>query len=662
MKIMRMALENFKGIRHAEFAFNGNDANIYGANAAGKTTVFDAFTWLLFGKPSEERPGFSPKTITSEGAAHNLDHSVECEIEADGEAVTFRRVYHEVYKKTRGNARADLTGHTTDYYINGEVKKEKEYQRYWEDIFPDDEAVKLLTMPYYFPEALHWEKRRALLLEICGNISDSAIMETDAELAGLIPLLGKMTVDGLKKTVKAQKAQINRSIELLPARIDEAEKAIPDITGLSADALKARLGKVRQDISDAEQERAALLSGGDKAAAIRAQISELNARLSEARGKYADEQQAVTASFHKSVNDARRNLTNAQGDLAENKRNLDEARRKASDLEKRREYILTEYRKKQAEHARIQSETFDESATICDKCGQPLPEDKVNGLLEAFNERKSNRLNALTESMAALIEAGKAEASKDMLAEAQGYVKTLEGLVEGNEGLIIILTGKVTDAEKDLRGKTLPPFEQSQAYADITGQIAAIKESEKSSAPDTSAVDAKMAGYRLQESDINAKIAALSTEAVQRQRIKDLENEEKTLGKQFEEAERTLYLCEKFTRVKSALLNDKINEKFSTVRFQLFKRNITNDGIDDICDVLVPSDTGAYVPFADANKAARLNAGLEIIGVLGEHYGIELPIFVDNAESVTDIIPTHSQLIRLIVSANDKTLRLELEG
>lgn len=107
------------------------------------------------------------------------------------------------------------------------------------------------------------------------------------------------------------------------------------------------------------------------------------------------------------------------------------------------------------------------------------------------------------------------------------------------------------------------------------------------------------------------------------------------------------------------MLNDKINEKFSTVRFRLFKQNITNDGIDDICDVLVPNDKGALVPFADANKAARLNAALEIIGVLGEHYGIELPIFVDNAESVTHIIPTKGQLIRLVVSKSDKVLRLE---
>ncbi|MDE7193354.1 MAG: ATP-binding protein, partial [Oscillospiraceae bacterium] len=219
MKLLKMTLDNFKGIGHIELDFSGKNANIYGANGTGKTTVFDAFTWLLFGRSSEERANFSPKTITSEGYTHNIGHSVECDIEIDGEIVTFRRVYHEVYKKTRGRADAVLSGHTTDYWIDGVPKKEKEYQQYWQGIFPNEEVVKLLTMPYYFPEQLHWEKRRGLLLEICGNVSDIAIMESDTELSELPSILGKQPLDGFKKIVKAQKAEINRELDLLPARL-----------------------------------------------------------------------------------------------------------------------------------------------------------------------------------------------------------------------------------------------------------------------------------------------------------------------------------------------------------------------------------------------------------------------------------------------------------
>lgn len=660
MKLIRMALENFKGIRHKELEIGGRSANIYGANGTGKTTVFDAFTWLLFGRSSEERANFSPKTITSEGAAHNLEHRVECDIEIDGEITTFKRVYHEVYKKTRGYAEAVLSGHTTDYYINGVPKKEKEYQKFWQDIFENDEVVKLLTMPTYFAEQLHWEKRRGLLLEICGNISDLAIMETDTELTELSSQVGKNSVDEYKKIVRAQKAEINKKLELIPARIDEAAKAIPD--NLPTDSkieMEKTAEKVRTSISEAEKERAAIIAGGDQSVRIRSEIAELNASLSEARAKYAERQREATNAALEKVRENQQKLSDAENDLRQNTRETERLCREVEDIQRKRREIVEAHKAKQEEYGRIQAERFDEGATICDKCGQALPEDRIAELKARFNERKSNDLIRLADEMNAIVEKGRTEASKEMLADAVEQRETYKGLVEGNMGVITLLKEKLDEAQKAAELAKLPPFESTDEYAQIMSKIETAKNRENESAPDTSTVDAKIAELRAIEAKIASRIAALETEAAQRARIEELEREEKTLGEEYERAEYALYLCEKFTRLKSALLNDKINEHFKTVKFQLFKQNITNDGIDDICDVLVPTSDGAFVPFSDANRAARLNAGIEMIGVLGEHYGVELPIFVDNAESVTHIVPTGGQLIRLIVSESDKELRLE---
>lgn len=660
MKLVRMALENFKVIRHKELEIGGRSANIYGANGTGKTTVFDAFTWLLFGKSSVERANFSPKTITAEGAAHNLEHSVECDIEIDGEITTFKRVYHEVYKKTRGYAEAVLSGHTTDYYINGVPKKEKEYQKFWQDIFQNDEVAKLLTMPSYFAEQLYWEKRRALLLEICGNISDLAIMETDTELTELSSQAGKNTVDEYKKIIRAQKAEINKKLELIPARIDEAEKAIPDdLPTDSKDEMEKSAAKIRTSISEAETERAAIIAGGDKSAQIRAEIAEFNASLSEARAKYAEKQREVTNAALEKVQEFREKLAGEENELLQNTRALEQVERKVADIEQKREWIIKSHKEKQAEYAEAERDQFDETAAICGKCGQALPEDKVSELKAMFNERKSNQLTALTASMNNLIKEGKENASMEMLAEEKQKVTNLEAIIANNKEIISRLKTNLDEAQKEVDENRLPLFETTDEYAQIMSKIEAAKSRENESAPDTSAVDAKIAELRAIEAKIASLIAARETEETQRARIAELEQEEKTLGAEYERAERALYLCEKFTRVKSALLNDKINEHFKTVKFQLFKQNITNDGIDDICDVLVPTSDGAFVPFSDANRAARLNAGIEIIGVLGKHYGVELPIFVDNAESVTHIVPTGGQLIRLIVSESDKELRLE---
>lgn len=659
MKLLRMTLENFKGIRQAEFDFGGHDANIYGANGTGKTTVFDAFTWLLFGKTSEERANFNPKTITNDGYVHNLNHSVECDVEVNGSVTTFKRVFHEVYKKIRGNAETVMSGHTTDYYINGTPKKEKEYLKYWENVFPDEETVKLLTMPYYFPEMLHWEKRRGILLEICGNISDAEIMETDDELINLEAMLGKQSVDEFKKTVKAQRTEINRKIEMLPARIDEANKAIPNISGLSEAEIDKQLTDLRREIWEAEKERAALLSGGTMQEQFRAQIAGYNADLAEAKEKYFANLNSANAGLRQMINEICNDLSTAEIGLEENQRILTQKKQFVADIELKRNEIFAAHRKMQEEYMAKQEEIFDESAALCDKCGQSLPAERVSDLHRNFNERKSNRLEELTLKMNALVEQGKNEVSKEKLAIATQEAADYEGLVENSERTVTELKVKRDEAQMQLRQSAPPPFEETKEYLDILSKINRAKEAEKQYEPDTSDIDGELTVLRETENELNNKKSAILTEKAQRKRISELEAEEKDLGKKYEEAEKALYLCEKFTRVKSALLNDKINEKFSTVRFRLFKQNITNDGIDDICDVLVPNDKGALVPFADANKAAKLNAALEIIGVLGEHYGIELPIFVDNAESVTHIIPTKGQLIRLVVSESDKVLRLE---
>lgn len=660
MEIIRMKLENFKGIKKAEFNFGGYDANIYGANGTGKTTVFDAFTWLLFGKASEERANFSPKTITAEGAAHNLDHSVECDIAIDGIVTTFKRSFHEVYKKTRGNAKAVLSGHTTDYWINGVPKKEKEYQKFWQEIFNSDEEVKLLTIPDYFAEQIHWEKRRAILLEICGSISDLAIMETDTELKELSLKVGNNSVDKYKKIVKAQKLTVNKKLELIPARIDEAAKAIPsNLPTDTIEVLKERAEGLRKAISEEEQNKAAILAGSESQARKRAEIAELSAQLSEARAKYNENLRVIKDYALGKVQEIRKKLADAENELQKNTRTADEAKKRRFDIECKRGDIRISYQEYRQEYDELEQEQFDENSAFCDKCGQALPADKVSELKARFNENKSNKLAAIKQSMSDLIENGKQTASKEMLADANSMVEQAEKEVNNT-------TEKISNIKQELaaavmeseRYTALSAFEETEEYKAISDKITALKTGNNDT-PNTDVVDSRIDALRNAETTVNSAISSLETEAVQKARIAELEQEEKSLGMQYEEAEHALYLCEKFTRVKSALLNDKINEKFKSVKFQLFKQNITNDGIDDICDVLVPTAAGAFVPFSDANKAARLNAGIEIIGVLGDYYGVELPIFVDNAESVTHIIPTKGQLIRLVVSESDNELRLE---
>ena len=113
MKIIQLNLNNFQGIRALTLDLDGKSASIYGDNATGKTTVYNAITWLLFDKSSTGAKGFTPKTRGADGELHNLEHSAEALIATeDCGKFRLKKVFREVYKKKNGSMTAEFSGHT----------------------------------------------------------------------------------------------------------------------------------------------------------------------------------------------------------------------------------------------------------------------------------------------------------------------------------------------------------------------------------------------------------------------------------------------------------------------------------------------------------------------------------------------------------------------
>jgi recombinational DNA repair ATPase RecF len=128
VKLIKLSLKNFKGTRAFVLDARGGNVTVYGDNATGKTTLFDAFTWLLFDKDSQGRKDFEIKTLDASGQPmHGLEHEVEAVLQVDGKTVTLRKVYKEKWTKKRGSAQAEFTGHTTDYFVDGVPVKKAEY-------------------------------------------------------------------------------------------------------------------------------------------------------------------------------------------------------------------------------------------------------------------------------------------------------------------------------------------------------------------------------------------------------------------------------------------------------------------------------------------------------------------------------------------------------
>lgn len=658
MKLLQLTLNNFQGIKNLVFDFpDGRSASIYGDNATGKTTVYNALTWLLFDKASTAAKNFTPKTKGPDGDLHHLDHRAEAVFMTDaGRQITLAKTYHESYKKKRGSAIEEFDGHTVEYAVDGVPVKEKEFTATVIGFCGGDtEKPKMLTMPDYFPEQLSWDTRRKILLEICGDISDEEIIAANDDLKELKDFLRMngtaeqyYTTDEYKKVAASRRSEINKQLTEIPARIDEATQAIPDTEGLVEEEIERNIEALTKKKNDLLAERAEVTSGSTATATLRAKIADIKTEIAEARAAHLKEQNDQNGDIDADILVAKR-------EAADERRKAEDAeidiRRKTAEkdrLSALREKLLAEYKD-------VSNETWDEAQTICPTCGQRLPEEKVESMREEFNLRKSQRLEEINRR-------GKTEASKTAIKELDDQIAELQKQKELAESL---QKAAEMRAERFAEKRIAPvAFESTDRYAELTAQIAEIEEKiadeGKCTSEAVAAVESKIRAVDEAIRDERDKQMQLTMAENQRRRIGELEKQEKRLGGEFEELEKGLYLCDLFTKKKVSALTERINGKFKTVRFRLFVEQL-NGGLKEDCEVMIPRADGSMVPYTFANNAARINAGLEIINTLAEHWGIRMPVFIDNAESVTHLTESDTQTIRLVVSEADKKLRLEMD-
>jgi DNA repair exonuclease SbcCD ATPase subunit len=649
MKILQLRFRNFKGIRDFPLDLQGRNANIYGDNAVGKTSVFDGFTWLLFDKDSLGRASFGIKTLTPNGEAHHgMDHEVEGVLEVNGRQITLSKVYHEVWTKKRGSATKEFTGHTVDHYIDGVPVQAKEYAAKIAEI-ADEDAFRLLTSPVYFLGQMKWQDRRRLLLEVCGDLADAEVIASDASLARLTDILGNRSLEDHRKVIAARRAEINREIDRIPVRIDEVERALPDITGLDPDALRAEADAKRELIAQKRQQIARIESGGEIADKARS-LNEIETRLLEiknsyyaknntlARDKYREWEQRhkEALSYSSEINSAEQSLANIVKSISQKSEKMDQLR---------------------AEWSRVYAEQLTyESESVCPACGQALPEEQVEATrqkaLERFNADKAARLEAIrAEGLQLKADVERLQNEEPSL---NNDIEKLKAQKAAAEEACAKLLAEVEQLKADAQSYVNDLEYQQQLKGKELLQTA-IAELKANAKPQIDALNTEIAALEAEVRAAEEKLAAIKRRKDGEKRIEELKEQERELAAEYERLEEELYLTEQFIRRKVTLLEEKINSHFKLTRFKLFEQQI-NGGLSECCVATyngVPYDAGL-------NNAMRINLGLDCINVLSKHYGVAMPVFVDNAEAVTDLLPTVGQQIRLIVSKEDKELRVEI--
>jgi len=650
VKILKLSLKNFKGCRSFILEPQGNNCSVYGDNATYKTTLFDAFIWLLFDKDSQNRKDFEIKTLDENGQVlHGLNHEVEGVFEIGGKKLTLRKVFREKWTKKRRSAERTFTGHTTDHFIDGVPVKKKEYTDRVSEI-ADENIFKLLTNPTYFNTQLHWQERRKILLEVCGDVSDMEVIAADKALSKLPDILQGRSLDDHRKVIAAKRAKINKELERIPVRIDEVQRSLPDIAGIDLDETKQKISSLKDIVKQRQLQISRIESGGEIAEKTRA-LREVEGQLLEIKYQYQTRYEDQIQEKQKQLSKAREQFYELQGDIKSLERSLQSNKEASQRYQQQMDKLRQEWHK-------VNSQEFIfEQDDICPTCGQPLLPVKLAEARDkaqaAFNREKAQRLESITAE-------GKELKAKvgELVAENADIEKQLKDA-----------RAKLADMDSktgDLSREIVSLRQYADKYADDPVYIQKLQQKQELEA----AIAALKSGRQDEIAKIREEIVHLEQQIMQAEsvladierfklgekRIQELKDQERNLAKEYEKLEEELYLTEQFIRTKVNLLEEKINSRFKYARFKLFDVQI-NGGVVECCETLYNG-----VPYSSGlNNAARINVGLDIINTLSEHYGFEAPIFVDNREAVTRLIETRAQVISLIVSEPDKKMRVEYE-
>lgn len=652
MRLLSLALLNFKGIKLFQLETNqGENVSIFGDNGTGKTTICDALYYLLFDKDSSFKKQFEIKTLDKQGnPLPGLDHDVEGVFITDsGEYLTLKKSYKEIWTKKRGQAQKTFTGHKTDYYIDEIPVKKNEFQKRASEYFVE-ETFKLLTTPSYFSETLPWKDRRNLLLEICGDISDEDVIKSDKDLSGLKAVLCDRSIDDHKKVIADKKSKLNEEIKQIPVRIDEATRSIEGADFIDVDFEKSEFEKVKAQISEKESHINRIESGGE--------ITEQQKRLSELETLENNIKNDLNVKHRDRVYEHRNRKDDAQTSLDRINNEIAIIEHDIRNIEMKNSYYVDEVnRLRDFWHTKNNMQFRPpENPENCPVCGQVIPEEDRTEIeekaLEQFNVKKSEEIEKVNlEGTEAAKKVDHAEAEiKEKHKERDSLIKKKVDaeklLSEMSEKLEAVLNETIEPADELLKVQADIKVVKETIYnikSGLDNQTTGIREELEF-----------LTGKRIEiEKNLSSYEASLKT----KERIKNLENQERTLAAEIEELESQLFMIEKIIMSKVHLLESNINSKFKLAKFKLFKTQI-NGGVDECCEVTMNG-----VPFSSGlNNGARINVGLDIIETLSEHFNTTAPIFIDNAESVTEInTPENSQVIKMVVSQDDKKLRVETE-
>ena len=663
IRLNQLSIRNFKGIKDLTVNAHGKNISIMGDNATYKTTTYDAFCWLVSGKDSFNRSDFGIKPLDEQGnEIHFLETEVEAELLVDGKPVKMKKVMTENWVKPQGQTERVYKGNNTAHFFDEVPMGATEYKSKV-DALIGEEVFRLLTNPLYFnqhykikagnKQLTDWESRRILLFEMCGAIPDETIIQMNPDLAKLPEVLAGKSIDDRKAIIAQSIKKLNEQIAVIAPKINENMRLVPEV-GTDYTATEQKLSRAKAQLEEIEKE----LTGAGNVAQVHMQMQKDLFALKNQR-------ESVKSRIFKATNEGYQKLVDEKSKLQGEKYRVESdnetATRQISNVEncikdctEKRVQLIEEWKALNKELTEAKAWEFiepDGDNFNCPTCGQELPQEMKDGKLDSMKAKFESAKQIQIKDIERRFEVNKNNGVSVVKSKeaAEKNLTNFKESVQKLETRLSEINSRLAEIEVELQNpQSEPDYTSDAEYNELSGKIKALESEINKPIEDTSLeLRAKKNAITTEIEECNSILNNRDNVANAKARIEELKQSEKDLSIQKSQLEGQLNLITEFIRAKANTLTDIMNSKFKHVKFELFTNQITNNALVECCNTLVNTN-GCWVPFTDGNTAGKINAGIDITVALASYYGVTTPLFIDNAESVTELIDTPAQIIRLV--------------
>lgn len=628
MKLQRITLKNFRC--HKDFTLEiGNNTEIIKPGGWGKSTIADAFYWLFTDAPMSGEKSYSPKPKKDGEDIHGVDSSVE--VETDDHVL--KKIFSEKWEKKRGSNEKIFSGNQTEYYIDRVPYTKSSFMRWIEDNIAGKEELQCMLNPAFFclekPFGMGWERRREILFGLLGEIDESELYTGEFESVPEI-LRGNNTEDALK-AIKAQMKKLNEDIKDIPVLIDEIRSEIDDIEVVDTQKIEDKIKQIEKEKQTAHDQIASIMAGDDVSTAAQSALDGAQATLNQLRSLHASGEATRLEAENKALQTKHEKMSGYLQKLhdiqAVKKQHEFELKSTRDDLEIH-ETGLANAIKMHKETSEIK---FVPASLTCPTCEQIMPKHKIESAQAAFNKDKSDKLEEIVKKGKIWRESTLKLKEKITMIEAR-----IIEIVEKESQAEKLYNSAKSEYDNAVSERSLPKsFEDTPEFEKASQAVDSAK-----AALDSIDVEEKCVPYlnmieektELQK-ELNEKLFAQTVRKARMDRIDELREQERTDSEKYAQLEKSVYLLERFTIAKMELFNNAADKYFSTLRFRMFRENITNDGIQQCCDILFRTPAG-LVPYVSASASEKIRAHIELAEVLQKHWKIKLPMIIDEAESI----------------------------